>query len=47
MLAKNGIPLLKNWFKRRKVAWKTTTATSKAVTKPLLVKEIDTAQETD
>ena len=31
--------------KEEKVAWKTTTATSKAVTKPLLVKEIDTAQE--
>lgn len=31
--------------KEEKVAWKTTTTTSKAVTKPLLVKEIDTAQE--
>ena len=31
--------------KEEKVAWKTTTATSKAATKPLLIKEIDTAQE--
>ena len=31
--------------KEEKVAWKTTSATSKAATKPLLIKEIDTAQE--
>ena len=31
--------------KEEKVAWKTTTATSKAATKSLLIKEIDTAQE--
>jgi DNA repair protein RadA/Sms len=31
--------------KEEKAAWKTTSATSKAATKPLLIKEIDTAQE--
>ena len=31
--------------KEEKVAWKTTSSTSKAATKPLLIKEIDTAQE--